>query len=227
MKKSFSKKAALSYGFGESKKHLGFFIPLLLLLFLVQILPGILQNLFDPSKNGASILSFVISILGWILELIVAMGVIKIALEIHDNKRKKFSDLFYGAHLLLKYIASSFLYGLIVVVGLILLIIPGIVWAIKFQYFSYFIVDKELGPIEALKSSAKITNGVKWNLFFLRLFIGGINILGAIAFIVGLFITIPLGMMAEVYVYRKLGEKKSSTESVAKKAGKKVALKKK
>lgn len=227
MKKSFSKKAALSYGFGESKKHLGFFIPLLLLLFFIQILPGILQNFFDPSQNGVSLLSFTISLASWILELIVAMGVIKIALEIHDNKRKRFIDLFYGAHLLLKYIASSFLYGLIVLAGFLLLIVPGLIWAVKFQYFSYFIVDKQLGPIEALKASAKITNGVKLNLFFLRLFIGGINILGAATLLVGLFITIPLGMMAQVFVYRKLGEKKSATKSPAKKVRKKVVSKKK
>ncbi|MEA3324508.1 MAG: hypothetical protein U9Q37_05135 [Euryarchaeota archaeon] len=57
------------------------------------------------------------------------------------------------------------LYGFIVVGGLILLTIPGIIWAIKFQFFDYLIVDKGLGPIDALEKSSEITRGVKWDLF--------------------------------------------------------------
>jgi len=61
------------------------------------------------------------------------------------------------------------LYTLITLVGTILLIIPGIIWGIKFQFFGYFIVDKGLEPIEALKRSAAITKGVRWSLLFLAL----------------------------------------------------------
>jgi len=85
-----------------------------------------------------------------------------------------------------------------------LLIIPGIIWAIKFYFFSYLIVDKGLGPIEALKRSSAITDGSKWDLFLLGLLLFGINLIGAIPFFLGWFVTIPISMVATAFVYRKL-----------------------
>jgi uncharacterized membrane protein len=88
--------------------------------------------------------------------------------------------------------------------GLILLIVPGIYLGLKYQFFSYLIVDKELGVLDSLKESSQITQGVKWQLFGFSLALIGINILGALAFGIGLLVTIPLTVVAHVFVYRKL-----------------------
>jgi len=88
--------------------------------------------------------------------------------------------------------------------GTILLIVPGVIWAVKFQFFSYFIIDKGLGPIEALKKSSAITKGVKWNLLGFDLLIGGIALLGVLALLIGLLAAIPTAMIAMAFVYRKL-----------------------
>jgi uncharacterized membrane protein len=72
------------------------------------------------------------------------------------------------------------------------------------QYTTYLIVDKNLGPIEAIKKSWSVTRGNTWNLFFFGILLGLINILGMVCLLVGLFITIPLGMLATTFVYRKL-----------------------
>ena len=85
-----------------------------------------------------------------------------------------------------------------------MLIIPGIIWGIKFQFFSYFIVDKGLGPIEALKRSSTITKGAKWDLFLFGLLVWLINLLGALCLLVGLFATIPTTGVAMAFVYHKL-----------------------
>ena len=200
--KSFSKKEAISYGWKTTKNHFRFFVLLVFSLFAFNVLPGMLRKGLTPDEN--SLIAFLISIASWILQLIVGLGLIKIALEIHDHKKTRYSDLFSQSHMVINYFLASFLYGLIVVAGLILLIVPGIIWGIKFQYFSYFIVDKELGPIEALKASSKITKGSIWNIFLLRILLGLINIGGALLLGVGLLATIPTAMMAEVHVFRKL-----------------------
>ena len=132
------------------------------------------------------------------------MGLIKIALKFCDGQKGKFDDLFAHFHLFFKYLAGSILYSLITLAGTILLIIPGIIWGIKFQYFAYFIVDKGLGPIEALKASSAITQGVKWELFLFGLLLFLINLLGLICLIVGIFATIPTVIVAYAFVYRKL-----------------------
>ena len=202
---SFSKKEAISYGWKTTKANFKFFILLMLSLFAINVFPGILR---DNITDKNSLIAFLISIISWILQLIVGLGLIKIALEIQDHKKTRYSDLFSESHMVVNYFLASFLYGLIVVAGLILLIAPGIIWGIKFQYFSYFIVDKEMGPIDALKASSKITKGSIWNIFLLRILLGLINIGGALLFGVGLLATVPTAMMAEVHVFRKLSAKK-------------------
>ena len=99
---------------------------------------------------------------------------------------------------------SSVMLGLIVIGGTLLLIIPGIIWAVKFQFYGYFIVDEQAGPVEALIKSSMITEGAKWDLFIFGFCIGVINMLGALMLIVGLFATIPTTMVALAYVYRRL-----------------------
>lgn len=99
---------------------------------------------------------------------------------------------------------GSIIYGVIVSLGLILLIIPGIVWAIKFQFFDYLIIDKGLGPIDALEKSSEITRGVKLDLLTFGILIWIINLLGLLCLVVGLFVTIPITVVAKAFVYRKL-----------------------
>lgn len=200
-KKSFSKSEAISFGFKTTKENIYFLIIVLIISFVINVLPGAISS---SLPNNASLLGFLISLVGWGIQLVVGLGMVHIALKLVDGKKTTYSDLFKHSHLLIPYLFASILYGLIVAAGFILLIIPGIIWAIKFQYFTYFMVDQGLGPIDALKKSASVTKGTKWNLFLLRILLGLINILGALCFGIGLLITIPLGMLAEAHVFRKL-----------------------
>jgi uncharacterized membrane protein len=88
--------------------------------------------------------------------------------------------------------------------GLILLIIPGIIWAIKFSLCFYFVIDKGLGPIEALKASSRTTMGIKWQLFGFGILCGLINFLGLLCLFIGGFATYPTVLVANVLVYRQL-----------------------
>ena len=60
---------------------------------------------------------------------------------------------------------TFFLYGLIVVGGVILLVIPGIIWALKYGQSLYAVMDKELSAREAIRFSGRITAGHKGKLF--------------------------------------------------------------
>ena len=199
--KNFSKKEAIKSGWQTMKSNLGFFIGLLLLVWVISIGPGILTALVS---GKIPLLSFILTIASWILQIIISMGLIKIALRFTNNEKGEFADLFSSYPLFFKYLFGSILYGLIVFGGFILLIVPGIIWSIKYQFFAYFIIDKELGPIEALKKSGEITKGVKWNLFLFGLLLAGINLLGVLALLIGIFAAMPTTMVATAFVYRKL-----------------------
>ncbi len=198
----FSKREAISFGLDVAKNNLGFFVLLLILVAVIFIVLSFIRELTLAKGNIFFLL--ILYLIGIVVGTMINMGLVKISLKFYDNEKAKIADLFSSYHLFFKYLIGDILYGLIIIGGLILLIIPGIIWAIQFQFFGYLIIDKGLGPIEALKKSSKITKGAKWDLFLLGILLVLINILGALALLVGLFVTIPTTMIANAFVYRKL-----------------------
>jgi uncharacterized membrane protein len=207
----FSKKEAIRFGWNTMKSNLGFFIVLLIVWVLLYSVPFIIAEMV---LRVNIFLGNVLFIADFALTIIISIGLVKIALRFCDNDKGRFTDLFSQYRLFFKYLFGLILYSLIVLGGTLLLIIPGIIWGIKFWFFDYFIVDKKLGPIEALKGSSAITRGVKWDLFVFFLLLLGINLLGALSLLIGLFATIPTTMVAWAFVYRKLLAQTEAAETI-------------
>jgi uncharacterized membrane protein len=197
MTAKFSKGEAIRFGWETTKSNFWFFVVVLIIGGLLSVASNIIKIL---GEGWGVILSIVYFVLG----ILFLLGLIKISLKFCDKEKGKLSDLFSQYHLFFKFLFASILYCLIVAVGMILLIVPGLIWGIKFSFYPYFIVDKGLGPIEALRRSSTITKGSKWNLFVFFLIVSGINLLGALCLLIGLFATIPTTRIARAFVYRKL-----------------------
>lgn len=213
METNFTYGEVINVGWEKMKKHFWFFVGLLIIICLAQTIPTGFANLF---KEKIVILYALFIIAAWVIQIIVKIGTVKITLSILDRGEAKLGMLFAFANLFIKFVLGTLLYMVIVLGGLILLIVPGIIWAIKYQFFAYLIIDKNLEPLEAIKKSGEITAGKKGKLFLLCLLFFLINIAGAICLLVGLFVTIPTTMVAMAYVYRKLmGETATVSEQVA------------
>ena len=199
----FSIGEALRFGWDTTRRNLWFFIGLLIVVGLINSFPDIINGITQISKT-LPVLNLILVAVFTIVNFIVQLGMIKILLKFCDNQPGRFSDLFSCAHLFFKMVGASIVYALIVLVGFILLIVPGIIWSIQFGYYIYLIVDKDLGPIQALKMSSKITRGSKRHLFVFALAIVGVILLGVLALFVGLLVAIPIVSLAGAFVYRKL-----------------------
>lgn len=199
--KKFNISDELSYGWETAKAHLPFFVVIILITLAVNFAPNIVVQ---SIQQEVPILSGLLSLALWIVSMLVSLGAIKISLKIIDNKKAEIVDLFNGYPQLLNFVAASIIYAILVGVGTILFIIPGIIFGVKYHFYSYLIVDKNMGPLEALKKSGEITKGNKWQLFLLGLACLLVNIVGLLALGIGLFITVPLTMLAYAHVYRKL-----------------------
>ena len=173
----------------------------MIIVFGIQM---VMQGLIDIVEDEAPFLGLLLFIAAWLIESLFVIGFIKISLLFAEGTKGRLNDLYAHAHLLGKYIVAAILYGLMVAVGIVLLIIPGIILAIMFGFYGYFIVEQGMGPLEALKASARLTAGQRWNLFGFSLVIIVINILGALFFGIGLLLTVPVTIMARAYVYRRL-----------------------
>ncbi|MFH1692118.1 MAG: DUF975 family protein [Candidatus Omnitrophota bacterium] len=203
VKERFSKPQALRFGWDIWKKNIGFFMAVLFISFLVRLAPAFLAAIF---KDEAPFVSALANIFYSLIGIIISIGFIKIALSFCKGKQPEIADLFRGYRFFFIFLFGSILYGLIFLGGVVLLVVPAIIWGIQFQFFTYFIIDQKAGPIEALKRSSRITRGVKFELFIFNMMVLGINLLGLLAFGVGVLVSAPVTMLATAFVYRKLLE---------------------
>jgi len=197
----FSKSEAIKFGFNFFKSNLSVFLKLAAVLILINI---VLNAVVGSFVKINPLLGLIINLFVVFVSIVIQIGIIKIVLDLHDGKPLNFSHLYSFYHLVLRFLGASILYGLIVAAGFLLLVIPGIIWAVKFQFYSFILVDKQNGIIDSLEKSSVITKGIRWDLFVFGVFLILINIAGFLVFFVGLFVTIPTTMMAQAYVYRKL-----------------------
>ncbi len=192
---------AIGFGWEIVKKRFWFLLGLLALVALVHIGTELISSVVEYYSPLATI---VLGLVFFVVTTVVHLGVLKISLLLVDDKPAAYGELFKYFNLFIRYAVASFLYALIVICGFILLIVPGIIWAIRFQFFGFFIVDKETKIIDSLKKSAHITHGAKWTLFVFEMALILLNIVGFFCLLVGLLVTIPVSMIAYAYVYRKL-----------------------
>jgi len=207
--KQFSIKDALRFGWKTTIQNFGLFLGILIVAGIIEVVPNLLSMVTDD----AVLLTFTIGVVFSILSIIIQMGFINITLRFSRGETAQFADLFSVFHLFFAYLGASILYALMILGGFLLLIIPGIIWAIKYQFFPYVILDQGLGPVAALRRSGEITHGVKVKLFVFGLVLAIMNLLGFLALVIGVFVTIPLTMVATAFVYRSLSMRTSSTPS--------------
>ncbi|MFA5926605.1 MAG: hypothetical protein WCT32_02050 [Patescibacteria group bacterium] len=186
---------AISYGWENVKKEFWYFTGLAL---VVTVISGIGNSRgIDPGLRN---------IIALLLSSWMTAGYLKLLLSYYDGKKLPFSELFKQFRYFWRILGLTLLLGLIVVIGFILLVIPGIYLSLRYQFAMNFIVDKDLGVIEAMSESSRITQGVKLSLFWFMLAVFVVLILGLLALGIGIFVAIPVVWLADVYLYKRLSK---------------------
>lgn len=192
----------LSKAWKYTKEHLGFFIGYLMIMAIITLLfSGVADAL---SKQGRQFLAFLIHLSGWVVSTFMNMGLAKSALLITSGVKPGFNQLYCNDRYFFSYFASTIIFNIMIILGLILLIVPGLYLLSKYFFYSYFVLDKNLGPIESLEAAGKASEGKKWFLFLLLITYLLLNVAGALLLGIGLLITIPMSVLACAIVYRKL-----------------------
>ncbi len=200
--KIFDPMQPIRFGWNTFRDNLQFFVILMIVVGVLYNVPGLIFTaaftLYEGALQSALPetlipITVTMAIVSAVIYIVIELGLLQIALSFRDGKVPDFKELFGGYPLFLNYLIASIIYGLMVAVGLVLLIVPGIYLGLKYQFYGYAIADKGMGPIDALNESGRMTEGAKQNLllFWLTLYCGIIVIM----LIVMIFIGAPLGII--------------------------------
>jgi len=203
--RNFSISAALNYGWQMTKPNLLQTSLSLILVISIQFLVNLIINLINPDPG---FLSIILKLIRLIINLTLNIGLLKFYLKLTHDQTANFTDLFthLNINLLIKYFIGSILYLILISLGFILLIIPGIIMSLGYSFSLIYIVDLNLNPIRALKDSWAITRGIKLKLLLYLFSVCLLNLLGALTLGIGLLITIPISMISFIYLYRTLNQ---------------------
>jgi uncharacterized membrane protein len=190
------------FGWNTLKANLKFFVVLMTLVGIASFLPQLVSFIMPFEESSSwwplSLLIFaVLIILTIIINIVFEVGLVNISIIFRNGETPEIRDLYSSKPIVLvNYVVAGFIYGLMVAVGLLLLIVPGIYLGLKYQFFGYLIVDRGMGPFEALKESGRLTDGAKKDLFvFWLALICGILV---IMLVLGLLVALPVGLIMAV-----------------------------
>ncbi len=198
----------IKFGWETFKRRPWILIGAFALVILVSAIPSILtphpEVVQGQPPPPPSPFAIVMGLIGIVVNILVGLGLTTFFLRAHDNiSGVTISDL-WNPEPVWRFIGAELLAFLIIFVGLLLLVVPGIIASLGLAFTPYIVVDRGLGPVESLKESWRITNGNKWRILLFGLALLGINIIGVLLLGIGVLASAPISMLALVHAYRFL-----------------------
>lgn len=193
---------ALGFAWAKVKKHFWFVV-------LWSLGTLIVSGLFSNGEVGKGAMDggdLIFSLLNFVVGTFLTLGSTRLALKLLDDTRGDVKDFLPNWEMFWNVAIVSFLYGFIVLAGIVLLVFPAFIWGPRYSQAIFLVVDKKMGPIEALKESARITMGSKKKLVAYFFSSVGVILLGVLALVAGIIVALPLVMIASAYIYRKLSK---------------------
>ncbi len=201
---------ALSFAWKVIKKNYDLSIGIAVVYFIASLGSSLSQLLVKESL-GEGFYQFLIStvIFGIIITL-ARTGLLKIALGFAFEETAKPSDFKATLKQYVRCYLGSLLYTLMVLIGLIFLIVPGVILAVRYQFYDFFILKYDLTLLGSFGESAKLTEKFRNDLFGFNFVAILFGFSGLIACCIGTYITFPISTVAWAYVFTRLIKEKNT-----------------
>ena len=157
---------------------------------------------------GATLLAWLISfvpVIGWLLAFVVLGGLDYLFLRRMRGETQQIGDVFAGFNLaFLNLVMCGLVKLLLICLGLIACIIPGIYLGVGYVFAIPLVIDKRMDFWPAMELSRQVVHRHWWSTFALCIVLALVALSGFLVCGVGELVTIPLASAALLYVYEDL-----------------------
>ncbi len=181
-------------------------------LMALPIVFGFISGIISGILGDEGLIALILELVYLFIQTVISMGVLKAMLSIVRGESFDMDTILSTQPLFLKYLGATLLLGLMIGLGFIFFVIPGIYLAITYTFVPYLIVDKKLGVFEAMKESSEMTKGKKLDIFAFGVVSLLIGYSGLLALFVGVFLTAPFAGMMYPILYSRMVNSPVKTE---------------
>ena len=178
--------------------------------FIVAIVQSFLtsQELFNSIAESLGVsIAILLSIVFVSVSASLTLGLASFSLSIANNDSINSNKIKDGFSVMPKAIGLFIIYALILLIGFICLIIPGIIFTLMFAQVFYIAVDKPDTPvIDCFKQSASMMKGHKWQFFKLSLRYSLYFILSVFTLFIWALWLLPQLYVSTALFYKKVSE---------------------
>jgi hypothetical protein len=161
---------------------------------------------------GFTALFFILQVLfqrlgpvGGLISLIVntplAVGFFIVSARLIQGRTPAFRDFFAGFQFLLPLLLMTLVSMVFIVIGLVLLLAPGVYLLVGYLFASILVVDRRLDFWQALETSRRAIHPRWFSFFAFLLVMALINLAGALLLGLGLLVTVPATTCAWTAAY--------------------------
>lgn len=139
------------------------------------------------------------------LSYIVYGGFVAVLLKHSNGGTITFDDLFDVVDKRWIYFAFlGIIKSALIFIGLLCFVVPGIYLAIRWMFAELLVIDKGMRPMEALKASSEMTEGVRGKLFLYALVSILLMLAGLLALVIGAVVAGIVLQLASIRLYKDL-----------------------
>ena len=178
----------LDRGWEICKQKLGLFVGFFVILVIIQIALGQIDERIGAPVN-------------FLISCPLNAGFFIAGLQIVKKQSTVIGDFFKGFKYFVPLVLANVLMLILIVLGVILLLIPGIYLSVSYLFTILLILDRRMDVWQAMETSRKIVTKRWFSVWGFSIVLGLINLGGALLLGLGLLVTVPLSACAIVAAY--------------------------
>jgi uncharacterized membrane protein len=181
---------------------------LYLLVFLgAGVLFGLLAAVLASTGADESVIGFLSLVFQVIITLValpMSYAILIMAMRHANDKSVSAGEIFRHFGTIGSLFVAYILEVILIMIGFVLLVLPGIYLMFAYIYAMPLIVEKKMGPWHALETSRKAVTKVWFRFFGFMWLLTLINMLGAFTLGIAWIWTVPWSILAMAMVYQKI-----------------------